>query len=167
HRCPFIEEEADVALWLGQCQGSSQRPQRFLPLPLRLERQRTQQEDFDDTAHARLGLGVQQQPLQQGQGLKEVGPSRLLAPLGDASSRQGQVGSLAGVAQGIGGRQAALLRPPYGRRQVALGQGQLCPYGGPVSQQSGGKAALVGQLCEGIERLECPCALPTGLLEAS
>src|SRR5947209_15448957 len=91
----------------------------------------------------------------------------MLLRLRNTYPHQGQVLTLMHVAQFIPRRQAACLCPVDSSSQVALCQFHLRPHSGPVSQQLGGKATLVSQLHESIQRRECLDTLPTCLLEAS
>src|SRR5215470_1994578 len=90
HRCPLIDEEADVAFWFGQGQGMVESSQGFCALALCLERQRTKDEDFNDTAHPGLRLGVLEEPSQQHQRLRKKWTRWVFSSLSDAHPRQGQ-----------------------------------------------------------------------------
>src|SRR5713226_2723782 len=140
HRYSLIDEEADVALWFGQDQGPNQSGQSSWAIALCLERQRTEDEDFQHTPHAHLCLGILLEPLQQDQRLREKRTCWMLSPLGNAYPNQRQVLLLARVAQVGSLRQTTCFCPVDGSRQVALGQFHLCLHGDPVSHQGGGIA---------------------------
>src|SRR5919112_4851648 len=62
HRRPFIYEEADVALELGECKGSFERGQCVTRVVLGLQGKRAQGDDLDDAPHPPSVLSRPKQP---------------------------------------------------------------------------------------------------------
>src|SRR6266699_5571833 len=71
HRSSFIKEEPDVALWFSKGQGTAQHGHGPCVVSLRLQHQRTQQENFKHTTHAHFCFSILKEPLQQHQCLRE------------------------------------------------------------------------------------------------
>src|SRR5215472_1991472 len=166
HRSPLIDEEAHVALRFGQGQGTIESGQGFCALALYLERQRTKDEDFNDTAYPGLGLGVLEEPSQQNQRLRKKWTRRVFSPLSDAHPHQGQVFRLAGISHLlVGSREAALLHPAHRYRQLAVCEPKPRPHCCSTCPQARHEVTLIGQFCERGESRQCSLEVPTCLLE--
>src|SRR5207237_6399674 len=91
HGHPFIDEEADVALWLSTREGMFQSAESPHAVAPRLQSQRTQHENFERTPQACFRFGISQEAIQQAQGLLQERTSQVIASLSNAHARQGQV----------------------------------------------------------------------------
>src|SRR5207248_6115232 len=119
HRHPFVDEEANVALWFGECEGTFQCREGRGKLPLSMEGERMQHKDLQHTAHACFGLSICQETVQQVRGILKERSRRVSSSLGDAYPDQRQVLPLIRVAQFvIGGGESTCICPAYGGFQV-------------------------------------------------
>src|SRR2546421_3948023 len=168
HGHPFIDEEADVALWLSTREGvfqSAESPHAVAP---RLQSQRTQHENFERTPQACFRFGIPQEAIQQAQNILQERTSQVIASLSNAHACQGQVLLLTRIAQVlIGEGQAAAISPVKSCRQVGLRQLYLCSYCPSSCQQLWHEVPLARQVRKGVQGRQRAAVLATCLLQAS
>src|SRR5215204_1827777 len=148
HRRPFVYEEADVALGLGEYKGSFERSKCLTRFVSCLQGQRAQGQDLDDASHPPSGLRRPKQPIEQTKGIVEVRTHRIVLPLGDEYTHQCQILLLARIGGFVVDGELAGFGPTDSRRKVVLHEGKPRPRCLTACDQQPKEGALASQVSE-------------------
>src|SRR5918995_447451 len=98
HRRSFVHKDADVALGFAEGERPLKRDKCSARFPPRVQCERSEDEDLDRAAHPCPTLCRPKQPIDQAQGVVEVGTLRVVSSPGDEHTCQGQVFHLTRIA---------------------------------------------------------------------